>query len=59
MMENFMGEDDFRRGLHNFLEKFSFKTAVTQDLFDELTSASATGLNISKVMFNTSTGKDN
>ena len=30
MMENFLGENDFRKGLTNFLTKFSFKTAVTQ-----------------------------
>ena len=30
MMENFLGERDFRKGLTNFLNKFSFQNAVTE-----------------------------
>jgi len=50
MMENFVGENDFRVGLKNFLEKFSFRTAVTEDLLDELSLASTRGLDVKKVV---------
>ena len=29
MMENFLGETDFRKGLTNFLTKYSFENAIT------------------------------
>ncbi len=48
MLEDFLGSDKFRLGLKNFLEKYSYKNAVTQDLFDELSKVSDR-LNISKV----------
>ena len=50
MMEDFMGTDDFRKGLTAFLRKFSYKTAVTEDLLNELSSASAQNLNMSNIM---------
>ncbi|QQP35719.1 Aminopeptidase, partial [Caligus rogercresseyi] len=50
MMEGFMGAEDFRQGITNFLQKYSYKTVVTQDLFDELTAASSLGLDITKIM---------
>ncbi len=50
MMENFLGENDFRKGLNSFLEKYSFKSAVTQDLLDELTAASSEKLDVTKIM---------
>ena len=50
MMENFMGEDDFRQGISNFLKKFSFKNAVTKDLLEELTAVSSKGLDITHIM---------
>jgi aminopeptidase N len=49
MMESFMGSEEFRLGIHNFLLKFSFKNAVTQDLFDELAEVSSQKLDITKV----------
>ena len=39
MMENFMGTEDFKAGIKKFLEDFSYKNAVTQDLFDALEAA--------------------
>ena len=53
MMEGFMGLDEFRLGIHNFLVKFSFKNAVTQDLFNELAAVSSDNLVMTKVcLFN-------
>lgn len=53
MMEGFMGLDEFRLGIHNFLVKFSFKNAVTQDLFNELAAVSSDNLDMTKVcLFN-------
>lgn len=48
MMENFMGDKDFQLGIHNFLVKYQFQNAITQDLFDELTAVSSEGLEITK-----------
>merc|ERR1711962_360541 len=50
MMEDFMGEDDFHRGISNFLKKFSFQNAVTEDLLKELTAVSSEGLNMTNIM---------
>lgn len=49
MMENFLGPADFQKGLHNFLVKYQFDTAITKDLFDELTAASSEGLDVNMV----------
>jgi aminopeptidase N len=49
MMENFMGTDDFKKGITDFLNKFAYKNAVTQDLFDSLTASSSDKLDINKV----------
>ena len=50
-MENFMGTADFKAGISKFLEDFSYKNAVTQDLFDALEAAS--DLPITEVIFDT------
>ena len=34
-----MGNEDFKAGITKFLEDFSYKNAVTQDLFDSLEAA--------------------
>ncbi|XP_069936236.1 glutamyl aminopeptidase isoform X1 [Cherax quadricarinatus] len=39
MLENFMGETAFQRGINSFLKKFAYKNAVTEDLWRELTAA--------------------
>ena len=49
MMEGFMGEDDFRRGITAFLKRFEFKNAVTEDLLEELTKASQDKVNVGEV----------
>ncbi len=48
-MENFLGTEDFKLGIHNFLVKYSFQNAITQNLFDELSAVSTKGLNVTKV----------
>lgn len=50
MMESFMGEGDFRKGIHNFLVNYSFKNAVTQDLLDELSAVSSDKLDVTAIM---------
>lgn len=58
MLENFMGEEAFLKGINSFLKKFSYKNAVTQNLWDELTiswagtksSESANNKNIGSIM---------
>ena len=50
MMEDFMGPEDFRRGISSFLRKFSFQNAVTEDLLQELSASSEEGLNMTKIM---------
>jgi len=51
MMEDMMASpEEFRQGLHNFLVKFKYKTAVTEDLLDQLTAVSSQGLDVAKIM---------
>ena len=40
MMENFMGTKSFKAGITKFLKDFTYKNAVTQDLFDALEAGS-------------------
>ncbi|KAG7172427.1 Glutamyl aminopeptidase-like 3 [Homarus americanus] len=39
MLENFMGEAAFQKGINSFLKKYAYDNAVTQDLWAELTAA--------------------
>lgn len=50
MLESFMGEEEFRRGIANFLQRYAYKNAVTQNLWDELESVSSQNLKISRIM---------
>ena len=43
-----IGETAFRKGLHNYLTKFSYKNALTEDLWEELGNES--GLPVRDVM---------
>ena len=36
MLQLWIGEENFRYGLSNYLKKFSYKNALTEDLWDEL-----------------------
>ncbi|XP_037084026.1 glutamyl aminopeptidase-like [Pollicipes pollicipes] len=50
MLEGFMGDEEFRQGISNFLRRFSYKNAVTQDLWNELSQVSSNQLPITKIM---------
>lgn len=50
MLESFMGEEEFRRGIANFLQRYAYKNAVTQNLWGELESVSSQNLKISRIM---------
>tara|TARA_Y100000590_G_scaffold396873_1_gene477959 strand:- start:29596 stop:32163 length:2568 start_codon:yes stop_codon:yes gene_type:complete len=36
MLENFLGEDTFRKGINSYLNKFQYKNASTKDLWESL-----------------------
>ena len=40
MLYNYIGNDDFQKGLHHYLTKFSYKNTVTDDLWESLEEAS-------------------
>jgi tricorn protease interacting factor F2/3 len=40
MLENFIGDDNFRKGLHNYLKKHEYANATTEDLWNSLGSIS-------------------
>ncbi len=40
MLENFIGNDNFRRGLHSYLKKHEYANATTEDLWNSLGSIS-------------------
>ena len=50
MLENFMGAEEFRKGIHNFLESHKFSGAVTPDLWSSLAAASSKNLQIGSIM---------
>ena len=50
MLENFMGDEEFRIGIKRFLEKYKYANAVTKDLWKELESISSKQLNITHIM---------
>ncbi|GIX90473.1 hypothetical protein CDAR_74672 [Caerostris darwini] len=43
-------KDDFRKGLSNYLKKYAFKNAETEDLWRELSEASTMKINVSQIM---------
>jgi len=45
-----MGETEFQAGVHNFLEKYQYANAVTQDLWMELEKVSTDKLAVSSIM---------
>jgi aminopeptidase N len=49
MLEDFLGEEEFKNGITNFLNHFKFGNAVTQDLWNEL-QVVGKGVNITRVM---------
>ena len=48
MLENFMGPENFRLGIKRFLQKYSYQTAVTAQLWTELESV--VDLNVTRIM---------
>ena len=40
MLYNYIGNEDFQQGMHNYLTKWAYKNAVTEDLWDSLEEAS-------------------
>lgn len=49
MLERFMGIENFRLGVSDYLKKFAYKNAETQDLWNHLQTYSD-GVNITAVM---------
>jgi aminopeptidase N len=49
MLEDFLGEEEFRNGITSFLNHFKFANAVTQDLWNELQKVGK-DVNITRVM---------
>lgn len=49
MLEDFLGEEEFKNGITNFLNHFKFANAVTQDLWEELQQVQK-DVNITRVM---------
>ena len=48
MLYEWIGDDNFRRGMHTYLKKYSYSAAQTEDLWTELEAAS--NLPVAKVM---------
>lgn len=45
MLHNYIGDEAFRVGLHNYLEKFKYRNALTEDLWAALSDASKKPVN--------------
>ncbi|XP_047146431.1 glutamyl aminopeptidase isoform X1 [Hydra vulgaris] len=50
MLDGFLGNDVFLKGLHNYLHMYSFGNAKTQHLWNVLTEAAGGKYNVSKIM---------
>lgn len=57
MLEHFLGENSFLKGLNRYLKKYAFKTAKSKDLWEELSAESYSGsladvekYNVSQIM---------
>ena len=50
MLESFIGEEDLRTGLKDYLSIYKYKNAVTKDLWKSLTKASRKGVNVEEMM---------
>jgi len=40
MLENFIGEENFRKALHNYLKKYEYSNATTEDLWNSIGTVS-------------------
>jgi hypothetical protein len=40
MLHDYIGDDAFRKGLHNYLTEYSYKNTITIDLWSHLSKAS-------------------
>jgi len=56
MLHNYIGDDAFRTGLHNYLEKFKYKNALTEDLWEALRDASKKPVNEIMQLWTSQTG---
>lgn len=50
MLEDFLGPEAFRKGVSSFLQQFSFKNAVTKDLWDSLQKETNDNISIDLIM---------
>ena len=51
MLEEFMGAEEFRTGIYDFLSRYEYGNAVTADLWRELEMASSQNLSIRSQSF--------
>ena len=56
MLHNYIGDEAFRVGLHNYLEKFKYKNALTEDLWEALSAASGKPVNALMDLWTKQTG---
>ena len=40
MLHDYIGDDAFRQGLHNYLKEYSYKNTITENLWSHLAKAS-------------------
>ena len=45
MLHDYIGDDAFRNGLHNYLEEYSYKNTVTANLWSHLAQTSSKPIN--------------
>eukprot|EP00794_Sanderia_malayensis_P016583 gene16583-18269_t len=50
MLDHFLGHDIFLKGLNSYLNKYKFRNARTEDLWNSLSQASNNKFNVSKIM---------
>ncbi len=45
MLHDYIGDDAFRNGLHNYLTEYSYKNTITENLWSHLAKASKKAVN--------------
>uniref|UniRef100_A0A1B0CJN9 glutamyl aminopeptidase n=1 Tax=Lutzomyia longipalpis TaxID=7200 RepID=A0A1B0CJN9_LUTLO len=50
MMESFVGNETFKRAVHNFLNDFKYKSVETSDFFHYMDKEATGGINVTEIM---------
>lgn len=50
MLEDFVGKDEFKKGIQNYLKSFNYSNAATSDLWANLNQVTGPDINVPEIM---------